>query len=180
MPDWPELEVASPLFIHTYSKYSLGYEIRTAGAAAVATVTWVANAAVFIPFSIPWPYPVRRLFWINGSTASSNVDIGIYSEAGARIYSKGSTAQSGASVVQYVTPATPFVLPVGRYYFAWNCDGTTSRAFGTGLTAAQMKFLGMLQQAVGAITLPSPATFATVSTVPAVPVCGITKLGSGF
>ncbi len=184
MTDFPSNE-ASPPFIHTYSRWMSGAEYKIIGASnVVGAYAWAANTAVYMPMCIPWPYPVRRLFWINGSTASSNVDIGIYREDGSKVYSKGSTAQSGASVVQYVTPATPFVLPPGRYFLAWNCDGTTARAFGIQLASAggqsQAKTLGFLSQAVGAITLPSPATFAAFPATIGAVVAGITRLSSGF
>lgn len=179
MADFPAVEAPTPLFIHSLTRFAIGYEFRTTSSGVTASFTYTANLAVYVPFFLPWPYPVRRLFWINGSTASSNCDIGIYSEGGARIFSQGSTAQSGASVVQYVTPATPFLLPPGRYYMAWNCSGTTNRAYGLTTSAASGKLIGLLSQAVGAVTLPSPATFATYSG-PGLPVFGITKLASGF
>lgn len=178
--DFPFCEAATPLFVSSFSRYGIGIEARNGGAGTFAAFTWTANQAVYIPIAIPWPYQVRRLFWVNGSTiTTSNADIGIYTEGGGRIFSQGSTAMSGASAVQYVTPATPFWLTPGRYYLAWNCSSTTSRAFGFGTSTANMKYFGALNQAVGAVALPSPATFAT-ATGPGIPICGITRTASGF
>jgi hypothetical protein len=132
-----------------------------------------------MPVTLPWPYPVNRVFWANGTTVTSNVDFGIYTPSGTRIYSTGSTAQSGASAPQFVTPTTPFILSPGRYLFAVNCDGTTNRLAGFLPTAVAAALSGMLTQAVGAVTLPNPATFATFSNVGIV-LCGITRTPSGF
>lgn len=182
--DFPIVD-ASPPFIHSLTRYMTGGQHNEMqGTVTPGAFAWAANIAVFMPLHIPWPYPVQRLFWINGSTASSNVDIGIYREDGTSIFRKGSTAQSGASVVQYVTPTTPFILPPGRYYLAWNCDGTTARAFGNGMASASGqvvgKMCGYLTQNVGAITLPATATFAAFTSTIGMPIAGITRLASGF
>jgi hypothetical protein len=142
------------------------------GAGSHATLTWVANQAVYVPITIPFSYPVRRVFWGNGSTASSNVDFGIYRPDGTKVYSTGSVAQSGASVPQYVTP-TAFSLPAGDYFFGLCCDGTTSRLFGYAFTLNAQRLAGVMQQAVGAVTLPDPAVFATADQL-LYPHCGVT------
>lgn len=143
-------------------------------------VTWVADLAVFVPVYIPYPYPVNRVFWANGSTiTASNAEFGIYTRAGKRIYSTGAVALAGASVPQFVTPATPFVLAPGAYYFAYMCSGTTSRHYGTStLTANILKSIGVLQQAA-ANPLPDPAVFATPANA-LYPFCGVTRTMSGF
>lgn len=144
-----------------------------------ANITWTtANQARYFPMAVPWAYTVRRVWWANGTTGGSNVDFGIYSPDGSKIYSTGSTAQSGTSVLQFVTP-TAFVLPAGDYYFALNSSGTTGVFFGTAGTAVNQRLCGILQQAVGAVTLPSPATFAAASVV-GIGYCGITWTPSGF
>lgn len=147
--------------------------------AAPASTLWVANQAVYMPVSIPWQYPVARVFWVNGSAASSNADFGIYTPGGLKIYSTGSTAQSGASVPQYVTPGTPFLLDAGTYIFAWACNGTTNRAFAWAPTAATGAASGCMTQA-SAFALPSTATFATYGSCPGVVLCGVTRTASGF
>ena len=102
------------------------------------SANWTANEALFIPFSIPWPYLVNRVFWMSGSTiTTSNADFGIYTSTGKRIWNLGSTALSGASAIEYSTVASPFLLSPGTYYMAYACDNTTNRFSGiAGITAA--------------------------------------------
>ncbi len=173
MSDFPTDQL--PLGITTLSSYA-PYLRQT-----VATnITWVANRAIYIPVAIPWEYPVNRVFWTNGGTiTTSNADFGIYTPSGTKVYSTGSTALSGTSTTQFVTPSTPFVLSAGQYYFAYACDNTTSRSFGNTLgTAATGAMLGYLSQAT-AFPLPATATFATYGT-PGFELCGITRTTSGF
>lgn len=177
--DFPDPAIL-PLHISSLaSRWGIGSEYTTISninAGGVQTAT--ANLATFMPISIPWAYPVNRVWWINGSTIGSNMDFGIYSVSGSRIYSTGSTAQVGISAVQYVTPATPFWLPAGNYYSAQVCSGTTSRVVGYNAASIGGVLSGMLQQA-GALPLPATATFAALAL--ALPMyCGITRTSSGF
>lgn len=150
------------------------------GQITVGAITWVANQAVYMPMSLPWPYPVRRVFWINGSTnTTTNIDFGIYTPSGKLIYSTGSTAMGTVSVPQFVTPTTPFILPAGSYYFAWTCDNTASRAFGNVVTTAAIGAMSGLLSQASAFPLPASATFATYVT-PGIVVCGVTRTPSGF
>ncbi len=181
MADFTTVPAPTPLFVHTNSRWSVLPEIfKTANLSSFAvSVTWTANTAIYVPVSIPWAYPVNRVFWINGSVVTtSNADFGIYSPGGTRIYSTGSTTQSGASSVQYVTPSSPFILPAGVYYFAWTSSGTTNRAFGLACSAVNGRQCGLVQQAT-ALPLPATATFATYANI-GVPTIGITRTTSGF
>lgn len=172
-----------PPFLSTYSEWSCFQELKGATGASItaASTTWTtANQARYYPIHIPWRYPVRRVFWVNGSTTTStNNDFGIYTSDLTRIYSTGSTAQSGASVPQFVTP-TAFWLPAGDYFFGMNIDSaSTNRCFGAASTADNQRAAGIFQQAVGAVTLPATATPAVASVV-GVNLCGITWTASGF
>lgn len=179
MPDWP-LAQATPLHLPAASRYGIGNELRCiVSTGSAGAVTWTANQAIYIPVSIPWPYLVSRVWWHNGSTVtSSSADFGIYAASGARIYSQGSTAMSGTSVVQYAAVATPFVLDAGQYFFAWACNNTTSRAFGWNATAPQGALCGCLSQTT-AFALPASATFATYGAA-CIPNIGVTRTASGF
>jgi len=181
MPDFP-LRQASPLHLTAIaSRYGIGSELRIAmGGGTPGALTWTANQAVYMPVSIPWPYLVARVFWVNGSTiTSTSADFGIYTASGAKIYSTGSTAMAGASSIQYVTPGTPFILDAGSYFFAWACNNTTNRAHGLAIaTPATAALCGCLSQ-TSAFALPATATFATFG-APGVVVCGITRTASGF
>jgi hypothetical protein len=177
--DYPR-NIAVPSHISSFSRLMAGPVYRNQGAAGTpASFGWgSANAAVYIPLWLPWPYNVRRLFWVNGTTAAGNSDIGIYSPKGAQLYHSGSTANSGASVPQYVTPSPDLLLQPGFYFLAWSNDGTTTRAFGNLLATITGRMCGLYQQA-SAEPLPSPATFAAYAGV-GLPLIGITNTASGF
>ncbi len=175
-------EALTPHFLTTWTRYSAQWNVWSiVSGYGAATATWgTANQARYVPMYVPWPYRVRRVFWVNGSTASGNMDFGIYNEDGVRLYSTGSTAQSGASAPQFVTPSTPFILSPGRYIFAQNCSGTTNAMWGNvSVTAEQLQWCGIFQQAVGATALPATATFAA-STVAGIGMCGVTWTTTGF
>ena len=135
-----------------------------------------------MPFWLPWPYPVNRVFWLNGSSVTSvNVDVGIYTADGTQIYHTGSVARSGTTASQYVTPSPTFVLTPGRYYFGYSCDSVTANRGGyanASVTATRLRLYGMLQQAS---VLPLPATMTGVAVTSAFfPLCGITRTTTGF
>lgn len=129
-----------------------------------ASVAWpAANRALYIPFILPFDYPVRRVFWGNGATVTGDADLGIYTIDGARIYSTGSIARTGlASVPQFTTVSTPFWLFNGvPYYIALAINATTTAMFGTiAVTAVFSRLLGILEQATA---LPLPATMTGVA-----------------
>lgn len=133
-----------------------------------------------MPVILPFPYLVSRVWWGCGSVAggTGNFDFGIYTLDGTQIYHTGSTASGTASSIQYVSVATPFVLPPGSYYMALVNDGTTNRAWGIGGNLGTQRAAGMYQQAT-ALPLPATATFATYGTA-FFPHCGITRTASGF
>ncbi len=180
MPDFP-LPVVTPLFIHTFSWFCAGWEARNHIALAVpAATTWpAANRAIYVPMNLPFAYPVRRVYWVNGSTVTtSNLDLGIYNTDGTQIYHTGSTVQSGASLPQYTS--TDFVLAPGQYYLALVMDNiSAARAYlSITVTTNEGRASGLLQQDT-ALPLPVTATFAQWATT-GLPFCGITKTTTGF
>ncbi len=185
MSDYPT-NIPTPLFVHTYTRWAstsdLG-KISGAGVVSFGSITWPgADIAFYVPIAIPWPYPVKRVYWINGSSVTSvNMDFGIYTADGTRIYSTGATAASGVSATQYTTPSPDFILPAGRYYFALMSSSATANRGGqgtVGTTAVRQRLVGMLEQAT-ANPLPATMTGASV-THPCVPACGVTRTASGF
>lgn len=178
MTDFPG-PAPTPQFVSTMSDY--GPQPLQA-AYAIGSITWpVANTAFYVPIYIPFFYPVARVWWVNGSSVTStNMDFGIYSDSGERIYSTGSTAASGASAFQY-TDATDFMLAPGRYYFALSDSSTTANRGGQGTvtpTATEFRLVGVLQEA-SALPLPATMTPSAVAN-PCFPFCGITRTASGF
>lgn len=176
-----DLAVPTPLHIGTFGPYSgLAEASLYQSSGNPASITWVANLAIFVPIVLPFPYLVSRLWWMNGSTiTTSNADMGIYTKDGTRLASAGSTAMVGTGTIQYAALGTPMLLAPGRYFFGWSCDNTTSRGFGlTSITANHGRAAGLLQQAT-ALPLPASATFAALANA-LVPWCGVTRTASGF
>lgn len=189
MSDWPDLtgadEQQTPIFINTWHLMLAGTSARNYAALTPAACAWTtANAAIYIPFALPFPYTVRRLFWCNGTTASLNFDIGLYTDGGTRLVSAGSTAQSGTSVPQYPSMANgslPIQLSPGiLYYLAFTASATTSaRAYGSAsFTAVGGRMAGCKWQ-TSALPLPATAAFATFAGT-CWPLIGFTRTASGF
>ncbi len=180
MTDFPSPGVL-PLTFPWFSRFGPWQDIFTAGTSTdPAAMTWVADVAAYIPIWNPYVYPVQRVFWLNGTTTTTtNVDMGIYTADGERIYSTGSTAQGSATTVQYVSVATPFLLYPGSYYLAWTCNNTTARAYGRSPPAANGRQVGLLQQA-SALPLPATMTPVVWNANVGVPFCGFTQTSTGF
>lgn len=134
--------------------------ITTAGA---STTWWNGNYAAYYPLLVPTVCVAKRLWWTNGATvsASYNVDVGIYADAGfapaAKLVSTGSTAQGTASEVQFVD-ITDTVLAPGRYWLAMTASSTSATFFYTSL-GTMYNALFCFQQAT-ALPLPATATAA--------------------
>ena len=104
-----------PPFLSTYSRYSGLWDAKNASASAVnaATATWTTtNMARYYPVSLPFAYPVRRVFWINGTAATNNRTFAIYNADYQQLYTTGATGASGASLPQFVDTRTSGCRPV--------------------------------------------------------------------
>jgi hypothetical protein len=86
----------------------------------------IANAAILTEFRPHRDVTVTSLAWMTGATPSGNYDIGIYSAAGTRLWSKGSTAWPAAStrVVETVSPGVAMTAGT-QYFIAFVPDNTT-------------------------------------------------------
>lgn len=128
------------------------------GGGVSASAVGASNRAHFVPIALPAPVRAKRLFWLNGSSVSGNADIAIYSHAGSRIVSAGTTAQSGASVLQFIDIADT-ELPAGNYYLALSADNNT----GTFATFPTLSAFANRQFGIGfmatAFVLPATLTF---------------------
>lgn len=126
---------------------------------SMGTGTWpAANRALYIPVEIDFPCTAVKMAY-QVTTQSGNYDIGIYSETGSRLVSTGSTAVPAAGLA--VADITDTPLNPGTYFLALNIDNTTAAVQRlNNPLAGTLQVCGVQQQAVGAITLPSTATFA--------------------
>ena len=132
------------------------------GTSQMASGSYAAtDAAFYHPVVVPVTCVVRRMWWANGSTvsASYNIDVGIYADAGRkpgrRLVSTGSTAQGTASVVQFVD-VTDTVLPPGLYWLGMACSSSVATFFRQN-TSQAVNALLIFQQS-SALPLPSTAT----------------------
>lgn len=150
---------------------SMGSELAS-NAAVAASAAWpAANRALYMPLYIESPGVVAKLWWLNGATASGNVDIGLYNADYTKIVSAGSTAQGTINVLQEVDIAD-VTLARGTYYIGMASDDATAtfyRLTPSNLLVAEAA--GQLQQS-SAFPLPSPAVPVATASV-YVPYCGI-------
>jgi hypothetical protein len=182
LTDFPSPAVpALPLFVNSYGPWSAGSAscVFRATNLAGAVATWVANLVAYMPITVPYPYPIKRVWWVTGSTvATTNVDFGIYSDVGSLIYNTGSVAMGTASTVQYVN--ADLLLDAGRYYLAWTCDNTTSRGYTCSGTAIAGRLMGLLEETTGTFGLPATQTQSAWTRAWGPNVCGFTRTSSGF
>jgi hypothetical protein len=129
------------------------------GLTARVSAAWgTANLALFVPVPCNGPFKIKRVAWENGSTASGNVDMGVYTAEGKLVVSSGSTAQ-GTVNVQQVVDVTDTDIPPGLYYLALALSSATGTISGPAWTANVHRALGCYQMA-SAFPLPASATFA--------------------
>lgn len=171
-----------PLFISSISPFTgTAAGLNAAGASySIAGGTWpTGDLAIYVPLTLPFAYQVKRFFVVNGANVTNNVDIGIYSRAGTKLYSTGSTAGAGANTTQFIAVSPTLLLEPGGYYLAMAMNGTSSApARITFLTVVVLRMSGVLQEA-SAFALPAVMTPASVANA-YMPVFGITSTASGF
>lgn len=140
-------------------------QATTGGAATFASATWPTNdLAIYYPITMPGRFKVARFMVANGANATGNVDVGLYSEAGVRLLSTGTTLRAGTNAMQYIG-VTDSTFPPGNYYLALVASSTTGsymRSASQGLEVS--KISGFLQEALGSTVLPTTMTPASYTT----------------
>jgi hypothetical protein len=159
--------------ISTLSIYGIGQVITPSVANSVNWPT--ANKIFYVPFRIPEDCTVLRAFWNNGNAVAGNLNLGLYSATGTKLWETGSTGQSGTDQLQFVD-ITDQPVSAGLYYGALQNSGT-SRIVRQAGTLYFLQAAGVLEEAAGSFTLPSTATFAKLS-VAYVPVFGLDLRGA--
>lgn len=163
IPSMPPLPMT-----HTWSHEMLGvYQcgLCNASMAAQASAAYpAANRIIYIPFGLAMPVTVVKLWVYNGAfTGTPDLNMGIYDVAGTRIVQIGTTAQTGANVLQTFDIVDTLIGP-GDFYLAIIATATTAQMFRT--APGQVGFcqaMGMLQEAGSGSTLPTAATFASIT-----------------
>jgi hypothetical protein len=131
-----------------------------------------AEKAIYSPIDIPWICSLRKVFVSNGSVVSGNLDVGLYTSAGVRLWSAGSTAQSGTSTEQVVDVSPDLALTPGLYYVGLVLDNTTGTVVRNTPSTQMCAVAGYYTQAT-AFPLPSTATFAIDYTLTYTPLVGL-------
>lgn len=161
MPDFPGSFVSpAKTFISSHGPAGLIADRDTFTASGSSAQTWpVASKALFMPFILETP-ALARAMAIQVSVQSGNLDVGIYTLAGASIVTAGTTAV-GAAGIQVIN-ITDTWLATGTYFMALAIDNTTASIFMTTGTSYQSSIFG-IQEMGAAFVLPATATFANTS-----------------
>lgn len=177
MPDFPYMGAVTrvaPAISNFGSDTMIANYIGISAGTPAANTWTTANTAVYCPFTISWPFLAQKM-GVRVTTQSGNLDLGIYDEKGSLLVSLGSTVVAAAGL-QVANITDTWLMP-GTYYMAMNVDNTTAAFWAypsATVSAAVSRPSGFQIQAVGAVALPSPATFATytASNVPTITVTG--------
>lgn len=160
--DYP---MPSEVLISTVSAHnSVGDHAIGLDASAFTSASYpAANRAIAVPLVLAHPFLVQKVFWVNGTTATTDsADVGVYTEAGGLLVSGGGTAISGASSMQEAD-VTDTLLRPGRYWIAYAQNGTTATPFAQSYTAAGVLRCTGAAQMDTAYVLPSTFTPAAVT-----------------
>lgn len=120
-----------------------------------------ADLAIYAPVRVRRASVVKKL-WASITTASGNVDIGLYNAGGTRLVSAGSTAAALGLVVD-VTDTT---IGPGLYYLAFVSDSVVLAMTRSSNTAPAHAAMGYLTEQLSASqALPATATWAMPQTL---------------
>lgn len=165
------------VLIHCLSYQACGNEIGgVAGTAVWASNTYPSASRILaFPFALAESYLVRKVWWYNGTTATTDsADVGVFTEDGAtKLVSSGSTAIATANVLQEVD-VTDTLLTPGRYWCAYIQGGVTATPFCIVLAAnaGVARAIGVAEQSGSGSTLGSTFTPAALSST-TFPIFGI-------
>lgn len=142
----------------------VGQNIPVLIQAVPATAVWpAANDAIAVPFIPPRDMTVTAMIIQLHSTVANNMDLGLYTAAGAKVRTTGATAQSGsASVRQRVALAVGNAALAGGalYYAVMAMDNTTGGTLRFAPAVGLAHAIGIAKQAT-AYPLPTSLTLAT-------------------
>jgi hypothetical protein len=155
MADWPLGGDPNRLMISPFALAACGVDIAAFGSAAPVSTAWgTANLARAFPFGLSEPALAQKVWWMNGATVSGNIDVGVYTLDGARLFSSGATLQATINVLQEVD-ITDFWLGRGTYYCVLSASSATATLFTDGFNFHFAKAMGWWQAATAH---PLPAT----------------------
>lgn len=133
--------------------------------------TPVAGTTYWSSFQLPLDKTITGMGCLNGSAASTDKNIyALYTSTGAVAANTAlaGTTPTGTNAFQEIAFTTPLTAKAGRYFMAWQTNGTTTRF----RTVAASTFLGVASaSATGTFgTLPA-LTVPTTFTADKAPIC---------
>lgn len=131
-----------------------------------SAVIGIANLGIVMPVKPHRNINLAVLEWVTGTVQAGNYDIAVLDSAGARLWSKGSTAWPAPSTNVAETVSPPVSLLAGQtYYIVLAADNTTATYKGLNVTSSLLKLVTGAGHArvVGSI-FPIPSTVALGST----------------
>lgn len=150
--------------LSTFSPNCTG-DLAVAHGSTGASTAWpAANEAGFYPFVVTGPDAsvIGRAYsgaiWMNGATATGNLDIGVFDALGNWLASTGSTAQSGTTAPQKASFTATVVLKPGRYFLA-----VVSSSASTTFVSSAPTALGLRVAGVRKLSSAFPLASATVA-----------------
>jgi len=151
---------------------TLGKESQTAGQASVpVSGTMTTDQAYIVRIVVPTPTIVKRLYWANGATASTNtVQVGIYNDDLSSFLLGTATTSSGASALQFDN-VTDTAIRAGRYWLAIVLNGTTATLQRANNTTLRIGSLYIM-----AAARPLPATLVPATGAGILPLFGFTSI----
>lgn len=120
----------------------------------------LANLAIYVPFTVSETVTAYEGFVTTGATAGGNFDIGIYSAAGSRLTSAGTTARIVSTINNTTTMTDQVLVPNTRYYMAFSADGTNNY-FAVVLAAGIYESMGVLESTTSFVLPSSPSLSRT-------------------
>jgi hypothetical protein len=151
-----------------------------AASAAISSAWGTNNKAVLVPVTIASTHTYVKAAWLNGATATGNVDVGIYTISGTtatRIVASTAEAQTGTSVCQVAAAFTTTTLEPGLYYLAMSCSSTSATCWRLSGVAAGAWRPGGVYQMTTAHPLPSSGTVATYTNT-FLPIFGFSEVSA--
>ena len=159
---------ANPLGVHSNIPIgSVAYGSLGTSTTDVAGQVWIDN------LQLPVDKTITGMACLNGSSATTDSFIlALYNGAGALVGNTvlTGTALSGANTFQQVAFTTPYAAKAGRYWVAWQGNGTAANAL---RTIAASTYLGIATSVVSGSfgTLPAAITLPTTFTANNGPIC---------
>lgn len=150
----PHVGSARPpmVLIHPLSWEAIGEELTGAGATNLASGTYPsANRGLGFPFEIAEHFLVQKVWWVNGTTATTDrADVGVYYEAGgasSNIVKATTTPTIATANVVQEADCTDTLLVPGRYWCVYAQAGVTATPMAFATPAAIMRAAGCAEMA---------------------------------